>query len=290
MAATIRGSDRDHIRKTRDMSNSTTYTRLPHWLLARGVSGNALRLYAALGKYADRNTGKAWPSRATLMADLNASKNAVKKWTDELVDLGALHVDERRRDNGPNMSNVYTLIFDEPARRATAAPEAPVTAPQDVPAVDAGPASRDALSDTRGGATAVTPRGHERGPGTRTNLTISVTSSDNFHAQTSLSRESSPTSDLNDDARRRLRSTLMTVGDALAQGHAFHDAAPQAAWGDFLDALEDEAQDLDYMDTLLDLAETQWTVTAAIQDAYVAGTELTKMLNTARRRDQLSIA
>lgn len=100
---------------TNDRHTTAPHTRLPHWLLAKGVSGNALRLYVALDQHVDAKTGTASPARATLMSDLNASKAAVKKWTRELIALGALVVEERRQDHGANLPNLYTLTPHAPA-------------------------------------------------------------------------------------------------------------------------------------------------------------------------------
>lgn len=294
MEATIRGSDRDHIRKTRDMthdSSSTKFAIIPEWVLYHdGLSFAARAVYGALAAHADRD-GRCWPSQATLAAKLHTSEATVKRAIAELRKAGAVTATPRHTRGRVKTSNMYRLHKDGPRRADTPRPtddeslEAPVTqATGDLHTLETGLIHRSHMTPGHRSPVTRKPDPSEPDP-------ISDTPNGPFHAQAGLSHEPSPsTSDLNDDARRRLRSALMAVGDALAQGHAFHDAAPQAAWGDFLDALEDGSQHLGYVDTLLDLAETKWTVTTAIQDAYVAGTELTKLLNTARRRDQLSIA
>lgn len=94
----------------------TTFTRVPHWLILRGVRSEPLRLYVVLGKYANNETGEAWPSVGRLAAELNVSEGAVKKWTRELVALGALKVQEQRRQGKANGPNLYRLIFEEPPK------------------------------------------------------------------------------------------------------------------------------------------------------------------------------
>lgn len=87
---------------------------IDEWLLDLPVSDRAIRLYAILARYADNDTHKAYPSRATLADRLNCSLASVDRAATELVTNGAMS--KRLRANS---SIVYTLH--------TAAPEGVIT-------------------------------------------------------------------------------------------------------------------------------------------------------------------
>jgi hypothetical protein len=93
------------------------FTIVPHWLLDLKVSDKALRLYVALGKYADRETGEATPGRKRLAEDIGVSRPVGMKTLDrvkeELVVAGALRVD-RRRNGTANLTNLYVLVHADP--------------------------------------------------------------------------------------------------------------------------------------------------------------------------------
>ena len=77
---------------------------IDEWLLDLPVSDRAIRLYAILARYADNETHKAYPSRATLANRLNCSLASVDRAATELVTHGAMS--KRLRANS---SIVYTL-------------------------------------------------------------------------------------------------------------------------------------------------------------------------------------
>jgi helix-turn-helix protein len=87
----------------------------PAWLLDSGVSANAKVLYAMLGLYADRETGRAWPSRTTLARRMSCGVKTVDRALAELVELGAVDV-TRRKTSGRNETNVYILRQTEPVQ------------------------------------------------------------------------------------------------------------------------------------------------------------------------------
>lgn len=87
---------------------------IDEWLLDLPVSDRAIRLYAILARYADNETHKAYPSRATLAERLTCSLASVDRAAAELVSNGAMS--KRLRANS---SIVYTLH--------TAAPDGVVT-------------------------------------------------------------------------------------------------------------------------------------------------------------------
>ena len=82
---------------------------IDEWLLDLPVSDRAIRLYAILARYADNQTQKAYPSRATLADRLNCTLASVDRAATELVTFGAMS--KRLR---PNSSIVYTLHTTAP--------------------------------------------------------------------------------------------------------------------------------------------------------------------------------
>lgn len=77
---------------------------LDEWLLDLPVSDRAIRLYAILARYADNETHKAFPSRATLAERLSCSLASVDRAAVELVANGAMTKQYRA-----NTSIIYTL-------------------------------------------------------------------------------------------------------------------------------------------------------------------------------------
>lgn len=93
------------------LAADTNFVIIPQWILLADISDGAVRLYGALRKYADNATMKAFPSRATLAKDIHkSSRRTIDKYLGELVSIGALKI-ERRKRPGTNQlySNVYTL-------------------------------------------------------------------------------------------------------------------------------------------------------------------------------------
>ena len=85
---------------------------LDEWLLNLDISDRAVRLYAVLARYADSETHKAYPSRATLAERLRCSRASVDRAALELVDAGAMTKKQRH-----NSSIVYTLQVSSPMLR-----------------------------------------------------------------------------------------------------------------------------------------------------------------------------
>ena len=91
------------------------FAMIPHWLILSDVSDGALRLYAALMKYADSTTRQAFPSRATIANDMHKSVKSVDRYLRELESLGAVRVQRRKRVGSlENQSSVYTLVTTNP--------------------------------------------------------------------------------------------------------------------------------------------------------------------------------
>jgi len=83
----------------------------PEWLLDSGVSDRAIRLFATLAaKYADRDTGKSFPSRATLANDLGCSTDSIDRAMKELTGVGAVTVNHRKADK-EWLTSVYLLAY-----------------------------------------------------------------------------------------------------------------------------------------------------------------------------------
>jgi hypothetical protein len=81
------------------------------YALAAAVSGNALKLYVILSRYADNNTGRAWPSRATLAEELGYKQaRAVDPIIAELEAAGAITVTRSMKPGTREKDlNVYTV-------------------------------------------------------------------------------------------------------------------------------------------------------------------------------------
>lgn len=81
---------------------------VPEWILAAKVSDRAVRLYAVLSRYADRE-GAAHPARRTLAGDVGCSVDSVDRAIAELRLLQALEVTQRTDDAGDPTSNEYVV-------------------------------------------------------------------------------------------------------------------------------------------------------------------------------------
>ena len=106
------------------MSQATSdigpFTIVPAWIIRAGVSDRALRLFIALGMYANQQH-EAFPSRRTLANDLRSSPDSVDRAVKELAAIGALDVESRRDSAGDRTTNLYRLKFSEPPQVAEVA-------------------------------------------------------------------------------------------------------------------------------------------------------------------------
>jgi hypothetical protein len=89
------------------------FSVLPEWVLHAAVSDRAVRLFALLGRYADRN-GEAFPGRSTLAKTLRASVDTIDRAMRELVSIGAVAIDARYDDAGDRTTSLYRLRFAPP--------------------------------------------------------------------------------------------------------------------------------------------------------------------------------
>lgn len=85
------------------------YSIIPEWVLYAEISANAVRLYGVLQRHADKNDGTCHPTRGRL-ADLSKfSRATVDRAIQELIDIGALKVQNRRSKSGDWTSNLYQV-------------------------------------------------------------------------------------------------------------------------------------------------------------------------------------
>lgn len=77
---------------------------IDEWVLDLDISDRAIRLYAVLVRYADKDTHKAFPSRGTLAKRLHCSTKSVDRAIQELIDAGLLSKEQRF-----NSSLVFTI-------------------------------------------------------------------------------------------------------------------------------------------------------------------------------------
>lgn len=100
-----------------DSGNSVTidnhFAQIPHWVLLKSLSSNAIHLYVILVKYANWQSKEAYPSRATLANLMGCTVRTLDRAKDELVAAGALIYKKRFIGNVPT-SNLYHVITASP--------------------------------------------------------------------------------------------------------------------------------------------------------------------------------
>ncbi|WP_313816375.1 helix-turn-helix domain-containing protein [Citricoccus sp.] len=91
------------------------FSQIPEWVLDAEISDGAFRLYAALARYADQRTGKAFPSRTTLAKRINKKLSSVDRYLKELQAIGAVTVEARYEEGtSERRSNYYTVATFRP--------------------------------------------------------------------------------------------------------------------------------------------------------------------------------
>jgi hypothetical protein len=88
--------------------NEVNFAIVPEWVLYSALSDKAVRLYAVLNRYANRE-GKANPSRRTLAERLGSSLRTVDRTLDELVAFGAVDVAPQFDEAGDRTANEYLV-------------------------------------------------------------------------------------------------------------------------------------------------------------------------------------
>ena len=101
------------------------FSIVPEWVLDRGLSSTALKLYIVLARFADWETGIAFPSRDTLADRIGATPKTIDRLVKELVDAECIEKQSRGRyasakyrvfqvdPRGTKMSEVETEMSDE---------------------------------------------------------------------------------------------------------------------------------------------------------------------------------
>lgn len=100
------------------------FAMTPEWVLfSETLSDRAVRLYGVLHRYADKETGRAFPARRTLAGRLSCSVDSVDRALRELVAAGAVTKRRRLDVKGDQTSNLYTVRFIDPSRTGAATPQ-----------------------------------------------------------------------------------------------------------------------------------------------------------------------
>ena len=99
------------------MSNELRHTlppfaMVPRWIIQHeNLTSGAVRVYACLADMANRDKNYAFPSHKTIAVKTNMSVSSVRRHIDELVNVGALLVRKRFKENGEGQtSNLYTVV------------------------------------------------------------------------------------------------------------------------------------------------------------------------------------
>lgn len=91
------------------VTSDIAFALVPEWLIDSNVTAQAVRLYAVLSRYADRD-GHAFPSRKTLAKRLQVkSLDTVDRALKELTDVHAVTISGRVDEAGDATSNLYVV-------------------------------------------------------------------------------------------------------------------------------------------------------------------------------------
>lgn len=92
------------------VSTDVHFAIVPEWVLFSDVSAQAVRVYAVLARFADRETDVAFPGRKTISLRARCSVSTVQRSVAELVEIGAVEVRTRKVDGrAENDTNEYVL-------------------------------------------------------------------------------------------------------------------------------------------------------------------------------------
>ena len=97
------------------------FSIVPEWVIDAPISAQAVRVYAVLCRYADKDDGTCFPSIRTLSERIHVSESTIKRALKELKAIGAIKSQKRfDKATGEQTSNLYTvmrskeLIYDLP--------------------------------------------------------------------------------------------------------------------------------------------------------------------------------
>ena len=91
------------------------YSIVPEWVIDLPISAQAVRLYAVLNRYADKDDGTCFPAISTLSKRMHTSNSTVKRALNELKNCGAILVEARYdKETNEQTSNLYTVMRKNP--------------------------------------------------------------------------------------------------------------------------------------------------------------------------------
>jgi len=97
------------------IKSDSYFSIVPEWLIYAPISAQAVRVYAVLCRYADKDDGTCFPSIKTISERINASDSTVKRALKELRDIKAIKSEKRfDKGTGEQTSNLYTVIRNNP--------------------------------------------------------------------------------------------------------------------------------------------------------------------------------
>lgn len=82
---------------------------LPWAVLEGSLSATDILVYCTISRFADNETGQAWPSRATIATYAQCSTSTVDRSVQNLIDAGFLSKQHRRTKAGDPDSNLYIV-------------------------------------------------------------------------------------------------------------------------------------------------------------------------------------
>lgn len=92
------------------------FSIVPEWVIDAPISAQAVRIYAVLCRYADKDDGTCFPSITTLARRIKVSNSTIKRGLRELKDIGAIKSQKRfDKATGEQTSNLYTIMRSKEA-------------------------------------------------------------------------------------------------------------------------------------------------------------------------------
>ena len=92
------------------------FSIVPEWVIDAPISAQAVRVYAVLCRYADKDDGTCFPSIRTLAERINVSESTIKRGLKELKAIGAIKSQKRfDKATGEQTSNLYTVMRSKEA-------------------------------------------------------------------------------------------------------------------------------------------------------------------------------
>ena len=89
------------------------FAMIPQWVILQGFTASAIAVYVVLAMYRNNETSTCFPSKSRIAEKAGVADNTVTKALRELVDGGAIKIEERY--NGRmQTSNLYTLFMVGP--------------------------------------------------------------------------------------------------------------------------------------------------------------------------------